>query len=72
MPISNVPPTLMPLSDVVGSDPALVVRSSTEKDACSVQEMIFIGQTPSDDLVDKDAPVSSLAPSWEKIATLLK
>lgn len=54
IPVSNVPPALIPLSDVVRSDQALVVRSSIEKDACFVQEMTSIGQTLSDDLVDKD------------------
>ena len=53
MPVSNIPLTLTPLSDVVGSYQALVVRSFAEKDACSVQEMTSIGQTQSDDLVDK-------------------
>lgn len=34
--------------------------------------MTYISQTPGDNLANKDALVSSIAPSWEEIATLLK
>lgn len=36
-----------------------------------MQERTSIGQTPSDDVNDKDAPITSPAPSEEKIAILL-
>lgn len=72
MPVSNALLGPMPPSDVAGSGQALVMSSSTEKDACPVQEMTSIGQTPGDDHNDKNALISSHTPSWDEILELLK
>ena len=72
MPVPDAHLVSMPPSNVVRSDQTLIVSFSAEKDACPVQEMTSIGQTPGDDLTDKNAPVSSPAISWDEIAALLK
>lgn len=43
-----------------------------EKDACSVQELTSLNQTPGDDHNGKDAPISSHTPSQEETTELLK
>ena len=60
MPVSDAHLVMMPPSDVVGSDQALVVSFFAEKNACPVQEKTSISQTLGNDLTDKDASVSSL------------
>ena len=70
--ISDAPLALMSPSNVVGFDQALIVSSSVEKNACPVQEMTSIGQTPGDDLTNKNALISFPAFRWDKIAALLK
>lgn len=68
--VLDAPLASMPPSDVARSDQVLVVSSSAKKNACPVQEMTFISQTLGVDHNDKDAPINSHTPSWEKIAEL--
>lgn len=72
MPVPDAPLASMPPSNAVRSDQVLIVSSSAEKDVYLVLKMTYIGQTAGDDLIDKNAPISSPALGWDEITTLLK
>lgn len=72
VPVPDASLVPMPSSNAAGSNQVLVVSSSIEKDAYSVQEKTSIDQNLGDDYSDKDVSVSSSALSWEEMAELLK
>ena len=60
----------VPPSNIVRSGQELVANSYAEKDACPTEDETAVGHTPSGDINEKNASISS--PSCEEIAKLLK